>query len=449
MTYRSSLHGIFLGLVFGLLACGDDAASGGGGAGGSSSSGEGASGATSNTSAGGMSTSSGECTGECAPGTVEEQPCPWGPARTRTCDEECAWSEFDSCTVPNGWRVMRPSTDFGIEGRKYHQAFWTGTRMLVWGGSNVPIAYDPVQDTWEQLAAGPVGGYLGTWTGTKLIVVNPSDGISGASFDPATNVWTPFEGTMPIPLRGSFAITAWMPGTNEVLVFGGYKSPSELSDGAAYDFDTQTWRTIAQGPLAFVDSTRPPTAGWAYDRMLISGGGSNYGDRYDAAALYDPVADAWTSIDSSPSPGYTKVLSANVGEQNEQVVLWNGERFGGADFNYPTNGGAIWNGQSSSWSTIPAIPGEGMYDGHKFGAIWSNATSFGVWGGNRYANGFSSEDRGAIFDLASQTWSALPPAPIAGRTNVAGVWTGTEVIVWGGNDWSEHEPFADGAIYRP
>jgi hypothetical protein len=323
--------------------------------------------------------------------------------------------------------------------------------MLVWSGapsSSTPIAYDPLNDAWEALATGPVANYYGAWTGSRLVVVSPQPGLAGATFDPMTNAWTALEGVMPLPARPRFSFTAWMPSTNEVLVFGGYNDPSGFSDGAAYDFDTKTWRTVATGPIGIVDEFRPPAVAWVNDRLLVSGGGSKYGDRHQVAALYDPVGDTWSVIGSSPSPGYTAVMTALLGSR---VVLWNGERFEGSDFNYPTNGGALFDASTAAWSSIPAIPGEGMYDGHIGGAIWSTGAAFGVWGGDRYGNGFSSDDRGALYDLASATWSALPPAPIVGRGELAGVWTGSEAIVWGGVDWggATGDELADGAIFRP
>jgi len=48
------------------------------------------------------------------------------------------------------------------------------------------------------------------------------------------------------------------------------------------------------------------------------------------------------------------------------------------------------------------------------------------------------------------SWLALPQAPIAGRIGAGAVWTGKEMIVWGGYGRSEHDGQAsDGAAYDP
>lgn len=54
----------------------------------------------------------------------------------------------------------------------------------------------------------------------------------------------------------------------------------------------------------------------------------------------------------------------------------------------------------------------------------------------------------SIGQLAGYRWTRLPTAPITGRVNPAAVWTGTEMIVWGGE--AENGPlYADGAAYDP
>ena len=65
-----------------------------------------------------------------------------------------------------------------------------------------------------------------------------------------------------------------------------------------------------------------------------------------------------------------------------------------------------------------------------------------VWGGapNDSANRFGD---GATFDPATKQWSALPASPLAPRRDAIAAWTGTEVVVWGGDERT------DGAAYNP
>jgi hypothetical protein len=53
-------------------------------------------------------------------------------------------------------------------------------------------------------------------------------------------------------------------------------------------------------------------------------------------------------------------------------------------------------------------------------------------------------------ELAKGRWSQLPPAPIDGRTGSSVVWTGTELLVWGGQSVAApNVTHADGAAYNP
>ncbi|HXY45032.1 MAG TPA: hypothetical protein VEH29_12670, partial [Acidimicrobiales bacterium] len=61
--------------------------------------------------------------------------------------------------------------------------------------------------------------------------------------------------------------------------------------------------------------------------------------------------------------------------------------------------------------------------------------------------------------MAKDTWSAIPTAPLAARSGEATVWTGKQMIVWGGEaaystsyvvgDLYEPPAYADGAAYNP
>jgi hypothetical protein len=69
-----------------------------------------------------------------------------------------------------------------------------------------------------------------------------------------------------------------------------------------------------------------------------------------------------------------------------------------------------------------------------------------VFGGYNYHRSFSD---GAAYDPARNRWRKLPRAPIKPRFEHSAIWTGTEVIVFGGTWDFGHIALGDGAIYDP
>jgi hypothetical protein len=429
---------------------GPSGGNGPGGNGGTSGSGGSATGGSSGGGTGGSAGTGGSlCTGECTPGSTETQACTWGMSE-RTCEADCTWGAFSACETPVGWRDMAPSSSANIPGRKDALGVWTGSVLFIFGGSTAdlsPGTYDPVTNQWTKLPAAPVSGRP-VWTGTELVLVSPDPAKPVARFDLATNTWSTLSGTLPIPKRDSFAFEAYLPATNEVMVWGGRKTscPCQLSDGAAYSLTNQSWRIVSTGPLEPRDDYRPPGVVWTGSSLVIFGGGNYAGGRYHTGASYDPVADTWTAIPESPQAGYTQLLSFPLGPNGTLAAFWGGERFGGSNYNYPANDGAIWDDAAKTWTSLPGVPGGGAYNGHVEGASFAATTAFGLYGGTHYDNGFSLDGTGAVFDMAKSTYTELPPGGPSPRKNGVAVWTGTEAIVWGGDGAAG--ALDDGKIWR-
>ena len=75
-------------------------------------------------------------------------------------------------------------------------------------------------------------------------------------------------------------------------------------------------------------------------------------------------------------------------------------------------------------------------------AVWTGSKMI-VWGGNDDGN----VNSGAIYDPATDTWTATSTAGApAARQRHTAVWTGTKMLVWGGID---SEGLNTGGIYDP
>jgi hypothetical protein len=100
-----------------------------------------------------------------------------------------------------------------------------------------------------------------------------------------------------------------------------------------------------------------------------------------------------------------------------------------------------WTGLEAGWTEFPAPP----YSAACAVSVWTGRELL-YWGGDDSCHEGTPRDEGASFDPVTHTWHALPRAPIDGRSSPAAVWTGEELLVWGG--WSGGVR-NDGAAYRP
>lgn len=97
---------------------------------------------------------------------------------------------------------------------------------------------------------------------------------------------------------------------------------------------------------------------------------------------------------------------------------------------------------ASGWTAI-APPPSALAARVDQTAIWTG-TEMIVWGGNAGAIYFND---GASYDPSTNTWTMLPDSSLGPRSGHSAVWTGREMIVWGGADDSASA--GDGAAYDP
>src|SRR5581483_1665550 len=264
---------------------------------------------------------------------------------------------------PSTRRWAKMSVDGAPSPRSAPIAGWTGEELLVWGGERRggPLSdgarYDPSTDTWTPISAdgAPSARFAATaaWTGSELLVwggLGP-DGIifnDGAGYDPRTDTWTPMS-QAGAPSRRVWFAWAWT--GSELIVWGGHvESPhsarSTADDGAAYDPAADTWRPIASSPMA---PTGPISSVWTGDRMFVSGG--------TKAALYDPESDAWkaASVDTgveSRLPAATTAGGASVAWTGHEVVMWGGPDSPAVPRSYFRDG-SRYDPVSDTWAPIP------------------------------------------------------------------------------------------------
>ena len=154
----------------------------------------------------------------------------------------------------------------------------------------------------------------------------------------------------------------------------------------------------------------------------------------------DPcTGDSWTatSIINAPSGRY---LHTAVWTGTEMIV-WGG--FGGPNGNNLDTGGR-YNLGTDSWTptSVTNVPTERR----EHTAVWTGAEMI-IWGG--YVTGQGDTITGGRYDPSTDTWTATNTenAPTGRRFHTA-VWTGSEMIVWGGgtsslNTGGRYDPDTD------
>jgi S1-C subfamily serine protease len=311
-----------------------------------------------------------------------------------------------------------------------HRAFWTGREMFVWGEGGAG-RYDPATDAWRpvSLNGAPSGrtNVLLVWTGKEVIVWSAG---TGGRYDPSTDSWQPIA-TTGAP-KDSFGLTAvW---TGKEMILWGMSGP-----GAAYNPTTDSWRSL---PTEGAPTPRiGHSAIWTGREMLIWGGMSTYLPLGSAVqflndgARYNPETNTWSliSTNGAPAPRY------------RHLAVWTGQEMlivGGqvAPAREPVyfNDGARYDPSTDTWSAIPPtdlLPKAG-YLLH-MSAVWTGHDVI-IWGGFFPSKAFANYSGGyhqliqARFNPRSDIWSPLPSVETLERAvGHDTVWTGKEMIVFG------------------
>jgi hypothetical protein len=104
--------------------------------------------------------------------------------------------------------------------------------------------------------------------------------------------------------------------------------------------------------------------------------------------------------------------------------------------------------EAGNWSTMPAAP---IAPRAYAAEVWTGSELL-IWGGGSGSHGVDLHDDGAAYDPATRTWRKLPPAPLSARLGMAAVWTGAEMVIYGGYDVDAAHPYHvtdDAAAYDP
>lgn len=364
----------------------------------------------------------------------------WAHSAVWTGEAMIVWGGASGNSRYNTGGVYSPATDTwqatsldnAPVGRIRHSAIWTGTEMVVWAGHDPENfrdggRYNPVSNNWSSLvtsnAPSARHGHSTVWTGSQMIVWGGlAEGYvsTGSRFDPVTNIWQPTDATDSARAR-SYHSTVWT--GMDMIVWGGQHS-EYLNDGGRYRPATDSW-----SPLSTVNAPSPRsehTAVWTGTEMMVWGGKSNsppIGFTYYAdGARYRPLNDLWLSVSSVQAP--TARYDHTAVWTGTEMIVWAGRG------DIYENSGARYDPQANAWSPISAA--SGLEGRSRHTAVWTGDEMI-VWGGWSSDGGSTFYNNGARYNPSTDNWQGISSvsAPTARRYHSA-IWTGDEMIIWGG-----------------
>jgi N-acetylneuraminic acid mutarotase len=322
-------------------------------------------------------------------------------------------------------------------GKMQHTAVWTGKEMIVWGGcdenrpehaceSNIGSRFNPATDSWTPTtlngAPTPRINHQAVWTGTEMVVWGGCAffedvchanqvGTTGGRYNPSSDSWTATS-TANAPVERTQHTAVWTGA--QMIVWGGVNDNGALSSGGVYLPSSDTWTPTA--PLPPAAARYFHTEVWDGTEMIVWGG-TNGTQTFNNGGLYNPTTNRWrpVALNGAPSPrsSHTAIWTGT------EMVVW-----AGANGNTFTNTGGRYNPNTNTWKPTSSVNAPPPRQAPV--SVWTGSLMV-VWGGQNRTGG--------RYDPASDSWTPTSSneAPSA-RTFHTAVWTGTEMIVWGGDD---------------
>jgi N-acetylneuraminic acid mutarotase len=283
------------------------------------------------------------------------------------------------------------------------------------------------------------------WTGTRLIIWSGSAGSgplnpylnTGGLYDPASDSWTATS-LSNAPVGRVDATAVWT--GSRMLIWGGYNSAGQygtlLNSGGAYDPASNTWAAISTSNAP--SGRNQHSAIWTGSEMLIWGG--DPGNTFVSdGGRYNPSTDIWQPISTNGAPSPRGQHSAVW--TGSEMVIWGGVYNTSANSIGYRDDALAYNPTTDSWRPLSTSNAPSGRNGQA--TLWTG-TEMLVWGGGNP----QLLNSGARYNPGSDTWFpiTLTGAPIP-RSAPGAVWTGSEMLVWGGSLASGFA--ASGASYNP
>src|ERR1044072_1614911 len=218
-----------------------------------------------------------------------------------------------------------------------------------------------------------------------------------------------------------------------LLLFGPEVQAQSAATPAQACNDTWMATTTTNAPVP----RSSHTAVWTGTEMIIWGGGS-LTDYFNTGGRYNPSNGTWTAT-SNLNPPERRAHHTAVWTGSEMIV-WGGFTGGSV-----SGVGGKYNPTTDSWTPTSMTMAPPARADHI--AVWTGSEMV-VWGGFAYSAGGHLLDTGGRYHPSTNTWASVSVenAPI-GRAFPSAIWTGNEMIVWGGEN--DSSVLDTGGRYNP
>lgn len=388
-----------------------------------------------------------------------------------------------SAPVSGRWRAM---TAAPIEPRLAPSSVWTGREVVIWGGytpEGLPLtdgaAYDPGTDSWRSIAPPSIvpapssapwsqaSALRPVWAGGMVVSVVASQaagpwGWDLVGYDPDADTWRTLDSNrydqlasdelVPVagaaPLHDVRALAEW----RDLAVAIGWRSDLGHLGWATFDPQTREW-----SPFHPIDDLALTDDG--YDLHVLQGAPTVTGDRLIVVArgafgVGGFAVDLATGRGRGVATTFAGLRFDGSADEELAVVGVATDETGSSE-----RVAAVLDPATLAWRTATPPPrgpaGEGL------------ATLVAVPGGHVLLGGLAVPEatvgglRSDSVAIAATSdvdrWASMPAAPFdVDRTGMVAVWTGRELVVWGGAAETPggtvsraDRPLGDGGVYRP
>ena len=354
--------------------------------------------------------------------------------------------------TPDTWTQLTPPP---LTPRVQYLSIPTPSGLFVWGrsGSDTARADGAFLDNegqWRTLPDAPLdatlGDAVGVWTGSEVVVMNGSDSVYVAAFDPTSFTWR----SLPQPATISHATNA----TSRLYAIDDHVVLSNLNDSSGdgqlqiLDIKTSTWTSSSSAPVGVgMNMVRLTASDNALYAMFTTS--STYEDPcgdLQPIYRYDITANSWTSLAiDSPFMHWTPGLFSWAGDR---LILAGGHDCLSGN---PVSYAVALDPLTLTWATLAKAPaglstaGVGIYED----AIWTGANLITLQADGRpvtYTPSTNTWHVGPTFLPANETIQATPVA-----------WFADKLVVWsagvqrdeGNGKWSCCDTKDEAFAYSP